>query len=478
MQEPGAIQDAAERSLVFRLGEERFSLRADRVMEVMRKPAITRVPHGPEALTGIANFRGAAIPVLSAAILLGRAASSDKICEKLIVCERNGPLGLLVDEVLHLDGEGDSGYRSLDIDRALDESFKVRPRDAITRLQVADNDDRSDSTAVDIELRALLAFNVAGQKFGLPIETAHAVFASPSANALPSGVDGAVLGLINFRESALPLISVAILLGLGEQALQSGCRVIVIEHEGERIGLVADSIDAILRLPEAAIDTVPALLKRGAGVAEIEAIGRIDGGRLLISILSAKKLFGNTFVRQVVDHHTGIAPMPKPERETVVQEQFLIFALGDEFYGLPIAAVDEVVSVPDAITRMPNAPEFVKGVMNLRGRPVPLIDQRVRFEVADGEPKGKKPRAVIVTIGLFQAGFIVDSVSEVVSLAASALAPAPDFSSERSEVFDRVAHMSADGRMLLLVNPRELLTRAEQDIVAALRDAISAAVPS
>ena len=170
--------------------------------------------------------------------------------------------------------------------------------------------------------------------------------------------------------------------------------------------------------------------------------------------------------------------MPVSETETIAQEQFLIFALGEEFYGLPIAAVDEVVSVPDAITRMPNAPAFVKGVMNLRGRPVPLIDQRLRFEVADGDLGRKKPRAVIVTIGRLQAGFIVDGVSEVVSLPASALAPAPDFSSERAEVFDRVAHMAADGRMLLLVNPKELLTRAEQDVVAALRDAAPAAAYS
>lgn len=148
-------------------------------------------------------------------------------------------------------------------------------------------------------------------------------------------------------------------------------------------------------------------------------------------------------------------------------EQFLIFQLGQETYGLPIAAVDEVIRVPGAVTRMPGAPAFVRGVINLRGIAVALIDQGSRFAAGRSEDSDRK-RAIIVTFGKLQAGFVVDGVSEVKAIAAAALSEAPAFSSEETSVFDRIAHIEADGRMILLIDAQALLSRAEQDVLTAL----------
>lgn len=154
----------------------------------------------------------------------------------------------------------------------------------------------------------------------------------------------------------------------------------------------------------------------------------------------------------------------EPEGENAV-EQFLFFQLGEEDYGLPITAVDEVIRVPDEMTRIPGAPPFLMGVINLRGKAVPLIDQRRRFDTS--EPRqAAKARAIIITTGELQAGFVVDAVSEVKPVASAALSDAPEFSSTEAAVFDRIAHIEADGRMILVVDPRELLTRAERDVVA------------
>lgn len=149
------------------------------------------------------------------------------------------------------------------------------------------------------------------------------------------------------------------------------------------------------------------------------------------------------------------------------QEQILIFKLGDETYGLPIAAVDEVIRVPAEITRLPNAPDFVTGVVNLRGKAVALIDQRVRFQF-DKSGLDAKARAIIVTIGALQAGFIVDAVTEVVSIPQAAVSAAPDLASEETDVFNRVAYLEDGGRMVLLVDPQALLSRAEQDLVTSI----------
>jgi purine-binding chemotaxis protein CheW len=77
--------------------------------------------------------------------------------------------------------------------------------------------------------------------------------------------------------------------------------------------------------------------------------------------------------------------------------------LATKRYGLPIAAVDEVVALPDTLTRLPRAPAYVKGVMNLRGAVIPVIDQRQRFSVV-GEPAAGVPRVVVVTLGVCRPG--------------------------------------------------------------------------
>ena len=134
-----------------------------------------------------------------------------------------------------------------------------------------------------------------------------------------------------------------------------------------------------------------------------------------------------------------------------------------------IRSVDEVIRFPEDIPRVPGAPLFVMRVINLRGKAIPLIDQRTRFDTPSIQQSAKS-RAIVLTLGRLQAGFVVDEVSEVKAISSSALSEAPDLSSTEADVFDRVAHIEQDGRMILLIDPQELLTGAEQDVIAAIGD--------
>jgi purine-binding chemotaxis protein CheW len=453
-----------QRRLVFQVGEQCHEIDASLVLEVIRVPHITRVPHGPEALAGIANLRGRPVPVLSMGRLLSGARGATQSSEKIIVYDHGGVVGLLVDDVLRLSLDA-TATPFQGLNGLLDAAFKVGRRVPVERSTQVDNR-KEEKNAV--KRMALLSFRLAGQLYGLPLDHVREVGAYSDDITLMPNAPTAVIGLAKLRESVLPLISLASLLGLDtEKVASDGSSMIVVEHEGDLIGLAVDGMDIIHRLPEHAIDAVPAVLQRGRGDAQIEAIGRIADGGLLISILSPEKLFGHQAVTQAISQNTGAKPMETtPEREDKF-EKFLIFQLGDESYGLPIGSVDEVVRVPDKVTRMPGAPAFVMGVINLRGKAVPLIDQRTRFDTPVSAQTAKA-RAIIVTLGALQAGFVVDGVSEVKAISSTALSEAPEFSSDQTEVFDRIAHIEADGRMLLLIDPQELLTRAERDIVAAI----------
>ena len=99
----------------------------------------------------------------------------------------------------------------------------------------------------------------------------------------------------------------------------------------------------------------------------------------------------------------------------MADEQFIIFRLGNQDYGIPIAAVSEIARPPEHITRLPKSPAFIDGVMNLRGSVVPIVDLRRRFDLNGTEQLGSR-RILMLAIGGVIAGFLVDSVSKIMKV--------------------------------------------------------------
>jgi purine-binding chemotaxis protein CheW len=147
---------------------------------------------------------------------------------------------------------------------------------------------------------------------------------------------------------------------------------------------------------------------------------------------------------------------------------FLIFRLGDDEFGLPIETVDEVAQVPAKITHVPKTPEFLEGVVNLRGDILPVIDQRRRFDMPGlAQPQGR--RLVVVRTERHRAGLIVDSVSDVLRIAADAIQPAPNLTEQTARLVRGVISLEKSDRIVLLLDPTELLSRAERGMLDAFQ---------
>jgi purine-binding chemotaxis protein CheW len=113
--------------------------------------------------------------------------------------------------------------------------------------------------------------------------------------------------------------------------------------------------------------------------------------------------------------------------------KYLTFALGAEEYGLPVLKVREIIKIMD-ITQVPQVPEHVRGVINLRGRVIPVIDLRLKFGFAVRENTAQTCIIVVDVALLGMIGIVVDSVSEVLNVASADIDRAPDFG----------AHVSTD----------------------------------
>ncbi|MBC8062154.1 MAG: purine-binding chemotaxis protein CheW [Clostridiaceae bacterium] len=112
------------------------------------------------------------------------------------------------------------------------------------------------------------------------------------------------------------------------------------------------------------------------------------------------------------------------DSEDTQKGKFLTFSVGRESYGIEIKFVTEIIGIQD-ITEVPELPNYVKGIINLRGKIIPVIDVRLRFKK---EPKEYNDRTCIVVIDIkeISVGLIVDNVAEVISIEDSNIVPPPD----------------------------------------------------
>ncbi|MDV2580622.1 chemotaxis protein CheW [Alkalibacillus haloalkaliphilus] len=146
--------------------------------------------------------------------------------------------------------------------------------------------------------------------------------------------------------------------------------------------------------------------------------------------------------------------------EVVQNEKVIVFQLKDEEYGVPIEHVGSIERVQE-ITRVPRAPRFVKGVMNLRGVITPIIDLRERFDL-EQTPYTESTRIIIVTIGDKNVGMIVDAANDVVDVPQNQVEPSPEVvGSVNADYIRGVAKI--DQRLLVLLNLDKVLTEEEFD---------------
>ena len=136
----------------------------------------------------------------------------------------------------------------------------------------------------------------------------------------------------------------------------------------------------------------------------------------------------------------------------VVREEFLTFRLGGEEYAIDILQVQEI-RAQENVTRIASAPAFIKGVINLRGIIVPLVDLRVKFGFPDA---AVAPVVIILSIAGQVIGVVVDAVSDVVALTAEEIKETPDFGGAIAEGFIR-GIAPRDDRMLIVFDIARLM---------------------
>ncbi len=485
------------RFLTFWSGDTLYGLAADAVAEIVPMPGVARIPQGPREILGLAQLRGAVLPMVSLNRLL-KPDSTDRSA-RAIILQKQPLTGLAVDRVEgivsithdvlksaaaiatpemreQLTGAFQTGdkrqtVRILDLDALLDRHLRPAARErSHTRSATAHN--RAMQTPKTQFRQRFVTFHIAQQEFALPIEAVREIISMPSVLATMPKSEALVLGVINYREQLLPIMSARGLLGLPTSAATTDREKIVVATVGETfVGLLVDRTGIVLHADPSLVEPVPTLLAaRIGGEAGVAALYREQDGRRLVSILNPQRLFRadvlDRLIRTTTAESDPVNSSSKSATASVAADnQFLIFTLADDEYALPITCVDEVATVPDQMSRLPKSPRFLEGVINLRGAVLPVIDQRRRFELPLNAG-GDRRRLIVIKTDRFKAGIIVDSVLEVRRAALDAIEETPALAGDATDLVKGVLSVAGSRRMILILDPQELLSRSEQKRLA------------
>src|SRR5690606_1742225 len=144
------------------------------------------------------------------------------------------------------------------------------------------------------------------------------------------------------------------------------------------------------------------------------------------------------------------------------RRELLLFRLGDETYGIDTLSVPETRRY-EAVTRLVNTPEHIKGVINLRGTIVPIVDLRIKFNLPD-VTYNEFTVVVILNVVKRVIGIVVDAVSDVVTSTAHDLKPAPDFGAQIDD--DYLAGLATvEDRMIIVLDIESLITTPELGLI-------------
>jgi purine-binding chemotaxis protein CheW len=158
-------------------------------------------------------------------------------------------------------------------------------------------------------------------------------------------------------------------------------------------------------------------------------------------------------------------------KEQEQTQQFLTFLLDGEPFAIGILVIKEIIEF-GSLTAVPLMPDFIRGVLNLRGQVVPVIDLAARFG-RDRADVGRRTCIVIIEMEndgeTQEVGVIVDTVNEVLDIAASAIQPAPAFGAKiRADFIDGMVEM--EGRFIIILNVNRVLSLDEMALLASLEE--------
>ena len=308
----------------------------------------------------------------------------------------------------------------------------------------------------------MVTFYLGKELFGINLSWVREIIRVPEMIGVP-GTPPYFSGLANLRGSILPVVDTRRRFGLPAEGYTDSARVIVTERGGEAVGLVVDRMSEVIGLEEAAEEPLSL-----AGVREefVSRVVRPPGGKMVMEInldtvLPALEKKRDTDSRLLTAAAGGAGEAVSARAGTAAGDigQYVGFRLGGEEYAVNIECVQEIVRVPDKISRSPGFPPHMDGLFSLRSRTVPLVNLRRYLSFPD-RPYDERSRVVVVAlkegekVSVFGLG--VDAVTEVLRFSEKDIGALPGLlAGESNGCLKGICRLGED-RLIYILEPRTM----------------------
>ncbi|MEC7689998.1 MAG: chemotaxis protein CheW, partial [Pseudomonadota bacterium] len=282
-------------------------------------------------------------------------------------------------------------------------------------------------------------------------------------SALPDS-NPSVLGLVNLRGRIIPIVDLAMNLGMQPCEMNDATRIIIVncsDSSQSAVGFVVAKVSNVVSISPSALEPVPSMCNDGYTDGALEAVYRVEGTKRLISIVNLHSVFQRSLSQALsqVDLQDEVSDMANQDEGVLTEEdyaQYVIFSIAGQEYGVSIEDTQEITRIPDKLESVPNTPDYLQGIVNLRGTVLPVIDLRTRLGLPKAEATDRQ-RIVVLTRNKQKTGFIVDGVAEVKTVITDSIEDAPSLSDEQTELLNKLIKLNKEQRIIQLIEPSVLL---------------------
>ncbi|MBW1698298.1 MAG: chemotaxis protein CheW [Deltaproteobacteria bacterium] len=357
----------------------------------------------------------------------------------------------------------------------------------------------------------LVTFSLGGESLAFPIGLVQEIV-KPSAITRVPNAPHYVEGIANLRGNILPVVNLRNRLGMNLKEQDDDTRVVVLNVNGAATGMVVDSVSEVLHVDESAIESPPDVVA-GIDGQYLRGVAKTDDGKRLTLILSTEKIIPDTANRKEIgasiDSGRAVTVDDQDEKRLEEEELLVTFRMAGEEFAIDIMQVQEIIRVTE-ITRVPRAPDFVRGITSLRNRLLPIVDLRALFGMTSLEDdvgtrsvqEGEAPetdnetevdaegvdgptqaasvddetadarRIVVIDMDGVLTGILVDSVSEVLRLPGKSIEDPPSIiNREHAAKLKAVGKLNNGERLVMLLDLGNLISADQKEaLVSAAGD--------
>ena len=344
----------------------------------------------------------------------------------------------------------------------------------------------------------LVTFSLGRENLAFPIGLVQEIV-KPSAITRVPNAPPYVEGIANLRGNILPVVNLRNRLGMDLKEQDEDTRVVVLKANGAATGMVVDSVSEVLHVDESTIEAPPGVVE-GIDGQYLRGVAKTDEGKRLTLILSTEKILPDTAGRKEIgasiDSGRAVTADERDEKRLEAEELLVTFRMAGEEFAVDIMQVQEIIRVTE-LTRVPKAPDFVKGITSLRNRLLPIVDLRALFgmtspeddvsarslreretpeadqetaveaEGTDGPMEAASTddetadarRIVVIDMDGVLTGILVDSVSEVLRLPVKSIEDPPSIiNREQAAKLKGVGKLNNGERLVMLLDMSNLIS--------------------